>query len=254
MDGNSVVKSPAYRWALEQTRQPLRTMLKHIVGEMCVNTAGNFVIGNEASEAFPCLLKGTRFKNDGVLNNPVSHTCKAKRIVGCNPIEQAAWINKSVKALSLVVDEANPIRSEIVLNRDELVYVHPNMVQTEKYSRLPLKQCKHVYEDLVNQCKCLAEKIDERIHWSELDSTANQFYTEKHKLNNRLRELEDEEGKRDREERVRVAEWDKEESEEERKRQQIEGGKQIKVFVNAKAIDRKLLPMQLVVNSHDSIL
>jgi hypothetical protein len=26
----------------------------------------------------------------------------------------------------IVVDEANPIRSEVILDRDEIVYVHPN--------------------------------------------------------------------------------------------------------------------------------
>ena len=132
-----------------------------------------------------------------MLNNTVSHTCKVRR-AGCTRTEQAAWINESVKALSLVVDEVNPIRSEVVLDRDEIVYVHPNKERAEEFSHLPLEQCKCVKEDLVNQYKCLAQKIDERIHWSELDSTANQFYTEKHKLNNRLRELKDEEGKQKR--------------------------------------------------------
>ncbi len=56
------------------------------------------------------------------------------------------------------------------------------------------------------------------------------------------------------EERARAAKRNKEEREEERKHQKIEGGKQIRVYVNAKAIDNKLLPIQLVVNSHESIL
>jgi phosphotransacetylase len=57
--------------------------------------------------------------------------------------------------------------------------------------------------------------------------------------------------KRDREERSRV------EREEERARgirHKIEGGKESTVYVNTRAIDRKLLPIKLVVNSRDSIL
>jgi hypothetical protein len=153
-----------------------------------------------------------------------------------------------------------------------------------------LEQCKRVYENLVNQYKSLARKIDERIHWSELDITANHLSAEHHKLNYRLQELEDEEEKRDREERVRVAKRDKEkrareikqdnekreeerareanakqdreersrvEREEEAERvirQKIEGGKEITVYVNTRAIDRKLGPIKLDVNSRDSIL
>jgi hypothetical protein len=165
VDGKLVVKSHTYRWALEQTRQPVKMMVKYIVDELCVNALGVFVVGNDTLEAFPCLLKGTRVEDDGVLNNSVAHTCKVKR-AGCHRTEQAAWINESVKALTLVVDEANPIRSEVVLDRDELVYVHPNKAKTEEYSHLPLEQCKRVYEDLVNQYKSLAKKIDERINWS----------------------------------------------------------------------------------------
>ena len=123
-----------------------------------------------------------------------------------------------MKALTLVVDKVNPIRSEVVLGRDEIVYVHPNKERAEEYSHLPLEQCKRVYENLVNQYKSLAKKIDERINWSELDKTANQLSAERHKLNYRLQELEDKEGKRDREERARVAKRDKEEREEERVR------------------------------------
>jgi hypothetical protein len=74
-----------------------------------------------------------------------------------------------------------------------------------------LEQCKRVYDDLVNQYKSLAKKIDERIHWSELEKTANQLSAERHKLKYRLRELEEEEEKRDREERARMAKRDKEE-------------------------------------------
>ncbi len=125
VDGMRVIKSHTNRWVLELTRQPVKTMLKYIVDELCVNAVGVFVVGNAASEAYPCLLKGTRFEDDGVLNNNVSHTCKVRQ-AGCHPIEQAAWINESAEALSLVVDEANPIRSEVVLGRDEIVYVHPN--------------------------------------------------------------------------------------------------------------------------------
>jgi hypothetical protein len=293
-------------------------MLKYIVDELCVNAVGVFVVGNAASEAYPCLLKGTRFEDDGVLNNNVSHTCKV-RLAAFHPTEQAAWINESAEVLLQVVDEANPIRSEVVLDRDELVYVHPNKVRAEEYSHLPLEQCKHVYEDLVNQYKSLAKKIDERIHWRELDNTANQLSAERHKLNYRLQELEDEEEKRDREERMRVAKQDKEkreeksareakrdkekreeerareakrdkeekeerarmakrdkeekeerarvakrdreersrvEREEERERvirQKIEGGKEITVYVNTRAIDHKLGPIKLDVNSRDSI-
>ncbi len=55
-------------------------------------------------------------EDDGVLNDTVSHTCKVRR-AGCNRTEQAAWINESVKALMLVVvDEANPIRAEVVFD------------------------------------------------------------------------------------------------------------------------------------------
>jgi hypothetical protein len=232
-----------------------------------------------------------------VLNNTVSHTCKVRR-AGCTRTEQAAWINESVKALSLVVDEVNPIRSEVVLDRDEIVYVHPNKERAEEFSHLPLEQCKCVKEDLVNQYKCLAKKIDERIHWSELDITANHLSAERHKLNYRLRVLEDEKEKRDREERAREAKRDKEEKEESEKRdreerarmakrdkeekeerarlvkrdreersrvereeetarvirQKIEGGKEITVYVNTRAIDRKLGPIKLDMNSRDSIL
>ena len=78
-----------------------------------------------------------------MLNNTVSHTCKVRR-AGCHPTEQAAWINESAEALSLVVDEANPIRSEVVLDKDELLFVHPNKVRAEEYSHLPLEQCKRV--------------------------------------------------------------------------------------------------------------
>ena len=79
VDGNYVIKSPIYRSVLDRTRQPVRTMLKHIVNELCINAVRIFVVGNEASEAFPCLLKGPHFKDDGVLNNPVSLVCKVKR-------------------------------------------------------------------------------------------------------------------------------------------------------------------------------
>ena len=254
-----------------------------------------------------------------MLNNTVSHTCKVRR-AGCTRTEQAAWINESVKALSLVVDEVNPIRSEVVLDRDEIVYVHPNKERAEEFSHLPLEQCKCVKEDLVNQYKCLAKKIDERIHWSELDITANHLSAERHKLNYRLRVLKDEKEKRDREERAREAKRDKEEKEESEKRdreerarmakrdkeekeesekrdreerarmakrdkeekeerarvvkrdreersrvereeetarvirQKIEGGKEITVYVNTRAIDRKLGPIKLDMNSRDSIL
>ena len=78
VDGKLVVKSHTYRWALEQTSQPVKTMLKYIVDEMCVNVLGVFAVGNEALEAFPCLLKGTRFDDDGVLNNSVPHTCNVR--------------------------------------------------------------------------------------------------------------------------------------------------------------------------------
>jgi hypothetical protein len=125
------VKSHTYIWASEQTRQPIKTMLKYIVYELCVNVLGIFVVGNAASEAFPCLLKGTHFEDEIVLISSVAHTCKVKQAM-CHPLEQAAWINVSVKALRLVVDRANPIRSEFVLVRDELVYIHPNKVQTEE--------------------------------------------------------------------------------------------------------------------------
>jgi hypothetical protein len=117
VDGNLVVKSYTYRWALEQTRQPVKTMLKYIVDELCVDAVGVFVVGNAASEAYPCLLKGTHFEDDGVLNITVSHTCKVRR-AGC-PSNQTS-INEFAEALLLVVDEVNPIRAEVVLDRDEL--------------------------------------------------------------------------------------------------------------------------------------
>ncbi len=98
---------------------------------------------------------------------------------GCHRTERAAWINESVKALTLVVDKMNPIRSEVILDRDEIVYVHPNKERAEEYSHLPLEQCKRVYKDLVNQYKSLAKKIDEKIHWRELDNTANQLSAER---------------------------------------------------------------------------
>jgi hypothetical protein len=68
--------------------------------------------------------------------------------------------------------------------------------------------------------------------------------------------------KEEREERARVAKRDREERsrverEEERERvirQKIEGGKEITVYVNTRAIDRKLGPIKLDVNSRDSIL
>jgi len=50
VDGKRVVKSHTYRWALEQTRQPVKTMLKYIVDELCVNVLGVFVVGNAALE------------------------------------------------------------------------------------------------------------------------------------------------------------------------------------------------------------
>ncbi len=86
----------------------------------------------------------------------------------------------------------------------------------------------------------------ERINWSELDNTAKQLYAERHKLNYKLQELEDEEKTREREERK-----------EERARvirQKIEGGKKITSYVNSRAIDRKFGPIKLDVNSLDSIL
>jgi hypothetical protein len=148
VDGKLVDKSHTYRWALEQTRQPVKMMLKFIVNELCVNAVGVFVVGNAA----PCLLMHKRFEDDGILNNNVSHTCKVRR-AACHPTKQAAWINESAEALSLVLDEANPIRSDVVLDRDELVYVHLNKVRAEEYSHLHLEQCKCVYKDLVNQYK-----------------------------------------------------------------------------------------------------
>ena len=73
---------------------------------------------------------------------------------------QTSGVSSNRKALTLVVDKVNPIRSEVVLDRDEIVYVHPNKERAEEYSHLPLEQCKRVYEDLVNKYKCLAGKID----------------------------------------------------------------------------------------------
>ena len=140
-----------------------------------------------------------------------------------------------MKALTLVVDEANPIRSEVVLHRDEIVYVHPNKERAEEYSHLPLEQCKSVYAGLVNQYKCLAGKIDKRINWSELDNTAKQLSTERRKLNNRLQELKNQK------------------IEQELKRQKIERGEEITIYVNTRAIDHKLGPIKLDVNSRDSI-
>ncbi len=122
----------------------------------------------------------------------------------------------------LVVDEANPIHSEVVLGRDELVYVHPNKVQAEEYSHLPLEQCKHVYDYLINQYKSLAKKIDERINWSELDNTANQLSDERHKLNYRLKELEERQRKKEQEEQARQRKKEQEEQARQRKKEQEE--------------------------------
>jgi hypothetical protein len=97
------------------------------------------------------------------------------------------------RSRSLVVDEANPIRSEGILDRNDIVYAHPNKIQAEQYHHLALEQCKSIPDDLVKQYKSLAEKMNERIHWSDLDYTANQLHAERHKLNLRLRELEDSE-------------------------------------------------------------
>ena len=85
-----------------------------------------------------------------------------------------------------------------------------------------------VHKDLVNQYKCLAEKINERIHWSELDSTSNQLSAERHKLNFRLRELEDEKAKCDREERARMAKCEKELKDEKAKRDREERARMAK--------------------------
>ena len=57
--------------------------------------------------------------------------------------------------------------------------------------------------------------------------------------------------KRDREERSRV---EREEKRVRVIRQKIEGGKQITIYVNTRAIDRKLGIIKLVVNGRDSIL
>ena len=43
VDEKLVVKSHTYRWALEQTHQPVKTMLKYIVDELCVNAVGTRV-------------------------------------------------------------------------------------------------------------------------------------------------------------------------------------------------------------------
>ena len=98
-----------------------------------------------------------------------------------------------------------------------------------------MEQCKSVYAGLVNQYKCLAGKIDKRINWSELDNTAKQLSTERRKLNNRLQELKNQK------------------IEQELKRQKIERGEEITIYVNTRAIDRKLGPIKLNVNSRDSI-
>jgi hypothetical protein len=74
-----------------------------------------------------------------------------------------------------------------------------------------LEQCKHVYNDLVNQYKCLAKKIDERINWSKLDNTANQLSPERHKLNYRLKRLKEWQQKKEQEEQA----W-------QRKKEQVE--------------------------------
>ena len=48
VDGKRVVKSHTYRWALEQTCQPVKTMLKYIVDEMCVNVLEVFAVGKHS--------------------------------------------------------------------------------------------------------------------------------------------------------------------------------------------------------------
>ena len=45
MDGKLVIKSPIYGWALEQTQQPVKLMLKHIADELCVNAVGILPLG-----------------------------------------------------------------------------------------------------------------------------------------------------------------------------------------------------------------
>ena len=74
-------------------------------------------------------------------------------------LEQTAWINESAKALLFVVDEANPIPicSEDILNRDKIVYIHPNKIQAEEYHHLTLEQCNSIHEDLIKWYKSLAE-------------------------------------------------------------------------------------------------
>ena len=52
VDGNYVIKSPIYGWALEQTQQPVKLMLKHIADELCVNAVRTFVVGNEDFEGW----------------------------------------------------------------------------------------------------------------------------------------------------------------------------------------------------------
>jgi hypothetical protein len=89
------------------------------------------------------------FEEDGALNNTASHMSKVER-VGCQLSEQAAWIHESAKALSLVVNEAEPIRSEIH-DPDEIVIIHANNEKGEEYTHFPLEQCQRVYDDLVNQ-------------------------------------------------------------------------------------------------------
>ena len=80
MNGNPRVKSNTYRWASEQTRQPVKMLLKYIVNKLCIKAVGNFGVRKIAQqEAFPCLLKGIHFQDGGVLNNTVTHTMKVRK-------------------------------------------------------------------------------------------------------------------------------------------------------------------------------
>jgi hypothetical protein len=97
-----------------QIRFKVSAMLKYIVDELCVNAVLVFVVWHAALEAFPCLVKGMCFEDDGVLNNTVAHMSKVKQ-AGCTLNEQTEWMHESAKAPLLFVYEVNPICSEVIL-------------------------------------------------------------------------------------------------------------------------------------------
>ena len=62
MDRKLVVKSPTYGWVLEQTQQPVKSMLMHIVDELCVNTVGLFCHWENSLGSIPVSTEGHEFR------------------------------------------------------------------------------------------------------------------------------------------------------------------------------------------------